>query len=249
MSDPLAARVFERYVRRQAARHFAGVHWRARGTPARWDPGIPTLLVANHSNWWDGFLAFLVGRSLGLRFHVLMEARHLARYRVFLRLGAIPLHRDHPRAAYADLTAAARLLTPGAGLWVFPQGERRPPDERPLHCERGAAQLALACSTPLRICPVAFRYAFLGEQRPEAFALVGEDWVRPTGGADTRRAVMAEIQAGLEATVDALDDLVAAERLDAFEPLAAGSLSVNKRLDRFRHAVGLLRGPFEARNG
>jgi hypothetical protein len=42
---------------------------------------------------------------------------------------------------------------------------------------------------------------------------------------------------------------VAAERLDAFEPLTAGSLSVNKRLDRFRHAVGLLRGPFEARNG
>lgn len=46
-----------------------------------------------------------------------------------------------------------------------------------------------------------------------------------------------------------LDEMVAAERLTAFQPLAEGRLSVNKRLDRFRHALGLLRGPFEARNG
>jgi hypothetical protein len=31
--------------------------------------------------------------------------------------------------------------------------------------------------------------------------------------------------------------------------LVTGKLSVNKRMDRFRHAVGLLRGEFQARNG
>jgi hypothetical protein len=29
----------------------------------------------------------------------------------------------------------------------------------------------------------------------------------------------------------------------------AGRLSINKRMDRVRHAVGLLRGRFEPRNG
>ena len=57
------------------------------------------------------------------------------------------------------------------------------------------------------------------------------------------------LQGRLERTVAGLDELVARERLDAFAPLTLGRLSVNKRLDRFRHAVGLLRGPFEARNG
>jgi hypothetical protein len=60
---------------------------------------------------------------------------------------------------------------------------------------------------------------------------------------------MTGIEAKLADTVRALDALVGAERLEAFRPLAPGRLSVNKRMDRVRHALGLLRGPFEARNG
>ena len=250
MSEAMAGRVFERYVRRQAARAFAGVHWRSAGAPERWRPNVPTLLVANHSNWWDGGLAFLVSRALGLRFRILMDARQLARYGFFRRIGALPLRRESRHAAYADLLAAGAELRGDTGLWIFPQGERRPSAERPLRCERGVAELVLAVPGPLRVCPVAFRYAFLSEQRPEAFALVGDEWIPgPAERAASRRALMERIAARLEDTVSALDGLVAQERVEAFRPLTAGRLSVNKRLDRFRHAVGLLRGPFEARNG
>jgi 1-acyl-sn-glycerol-3-phosphate acyltransferase len=248
---PIASGLFERYVRRQAGRHFAGVHWSARALPDRWDLDVPTVFIANHTNWWDGFLAFLVARSLGLGFQVLMEARHLDRYRTFLRLGALPLRRDRPREAYADLTAAVAYLRPRVGLWVFPQGARRPPSEPVAGSGRGAAHLALAYGRALRFCPVAFRYGFVGEQLPEAFVLVGEEWVYAPGpNRSARRApLMAGLERRLSATVDALDRLVREERFAEFEPLAAGRLSVNKRLDRFRHAVGLLGGRFEARNG
>ena len=131
MSERMVTRMFERYVRRQAARSFAAVHWRAGRVPERWRPNVPTLFVANHSNWWDGGLAFLVSRALGLRFRILMEARQLARYRFFLRIGARPRRRDPPRAALADLLAAGAELRGETGLWIFPQGERRPPGERP----------------------------------------------------------------------------------------------------------------------
>jgi 1-acyl-sn-glycerol-3-phosphate acyltransferase len=241
--------VFERYVRRQARRHFSAVHWTSRGALDHWNRAVPTIFVANHSNWWDGFLAFLVTRALGLGFQVLMEAKHLARYRVFLSVGALPLRRGRAREAYADLEAAAGYLEPGVGLWMFPQGARRPPAERFLHCERGAAHLALGHRGPVRICPVAFRYAFLGEQFPEAFAFVGEEWLPRRDEFASRAPLMRAIEERLSASVDALDVLVSRERLTAFRPLAEGRLSVNKRLDRFRHAVGLLRGPFEARNG
>lgn len=215
---------------------------------------MPTIFVANHTNWWDGFLAFLLTRELGLSFQVLMEARHLARYRVFLRLGALPLRRDRAREAYADLEAASGYLRPGVGFWVFPQGERRPPAASLVRCERGAAQLALGHPGPVRICPVGFRYAFVGEQLPEAFAMVGDEWLLPESPSPDRErprreTLMAAIEDRLSHTVAALDALVGAERLKAFRPLAGGRLSVNKRLDRFRHAIGLLRGPFVARNG
>jgi 1-acyl-sn-glycerol-3-phosphate acyltransferase len=244
-----AAWLFDRYIRSQVRRHFAGVHWAARGRPERWDRELPTLFVANHTNWWDGFLAGLLTRRLGLRFHVLMEARHLARYPIFLRVGALPIRRGEPRRAYHDLQAAAACLRPGSGLWIFPQGERRPARAPLVDCERGAAQLALTAARPLRLCSVALRYAFTGEQLPEAFLLVGDEWILEPGAFARREPLMREIERRLRAEIAALDALVDAEQLDGFRPLAHGRLSVNKRLDRFRHATGLLRGPFEARNG
>jgi 1-acyl-sn-glycerol-3-phosphate acyltransferase len=241
--------LFERYVRGQVRQHFAGAHWAGAERAASWDPALPILFLANHTNWWDGFLAVVVTGRLRRRFQILMEAKNLARYRVFLRVGAVPLHRDQPRRAYQDLVAAVYYLRTGAGLWIFPQGERRPPAEPLDRVERGAALLALRADRPIRICPVAFRYAFVSEQLPEAFVLLGEDWVLEPGVGADRDAVMGRMTEGLRATLAALDNLMAAERLDGFRPLAPGRLSINKRLDRARHAVGLLRGPFEARNG
>ena len=244
-----AARLFDRYIRGQVRRCFSAVHWTAQGTPDRWDRELPTLFLANHTNWWDGFLACLLSGRLSLTFQILMEARHLARYPTFLRVGALPMSRGQPRQAYRDLVAAAGYLRPGAGLWVFPQGERRPPREPLCGCERGAAELALRSGRALRVCPVAIRYAYIGEQLPEAFLLVGHDWVVRPGDQPARAPLMREMEHRLGGTVAALDRLVDAEQLDGFRLLAGGRLSVNKRFDRVRHALGLLRGSFTARNG
>jgi len=239
---------FERYVRRLAGRHFAAVHLQPTGALSELTAAEPVLFVANHTNWWDGFLAYLVGRELGTTFHVLMETRHLARYRFFLQVGALPIDRSSAPRAYADLERARVVMRPGVGLWVFPQGARRPAGE-PLTClESGAAHLALTAPVPVRICPVAFRYGYVGEQRPEAFVRVGESWVVQPGGGD-RRALTQKIGARMSAVLDALDADRELERLATFRPLVRGAPSLNKRLDRLRHRVGWLDGPFEERNG
>jgi 1-acyl-sn-glycerol-3-phosphate acyltransferase len=264
---PLAARAFARYVRWQARRSFAAVRWQGharlggRGGGASADQA-PVLFVANHTNWWDGFLSCLVSGGLGLGFRVLMEERNLARYRAFLRIGALPIRRTTPQERWADLEAARAHLVPGVSLWVYPQGERRPAAEpvgaaaggRPL--ERGAAQLALAAAAgrggPVRLCPVAFRYVFLSESAPEAFILLGEPWTVEGAGpvaSVRRRALGDEIERRLAAAVAELDARLAAEAVADFAPLVPGRLSINKRMDRVRHAMGLLDGPFEARNG
>ncbi len=225
------------------------MRWATLTDAGRWDRGVPTLFIANHTNWWDGFFAFLLGRELGLTFHILMDAAELARYGAIRWIGVLPIRRGELRGAYDDLAAAAPCLRPGAGLWIFPQGSRRPQGERPAHFARGAAQLALAHDGPVRICPVAFRYVFVSEQLPEAFALVGHP--RATGGTGEtdRRALTEDLERDTGGTLDALDALLADEAHGSFRTLVAGKLSVNKRMDRFRHAIGLLRGPFEARNG
>jgi chlorobactene lauroyltransferase len=247
---PLVERAFERYVRGQFARHFASIRWSSVTDRATGDDAVPTLGIANHTNWWDGFFALLISRELGLTPHILMEAAHLARYGAFRRFGALPLRRDRLRGAYADLLAADRCLQPGHLLWMFPSGSRRPQGERPAGFERGAAHLALVHAVPVRVCPVAFRYVYLGEQMPEGFALVGQPTLVAPGDPRARRRELTKcFEREVAETVDALDEHLRAEALGGFRVLVSGRLSVNKRMDRFRHAVGLLRGPFETRNG
>jgi 1-acyl-sn-glycerol-3-phosphate acyltransferase len=246
---PLAVWAFERYFRSLFARHFATVRWATLTDTTRWDRTLPTLLIANHTNWWDGFLSFLLARQLGLTFHILMDATELQRYRAFRWIGVLPVRRGVPREAWADLHRAGACLRAGTGLWIYPQGERRPHGQRPGRFARGAAQLALAHGQPVRVVPVGFRYVFVSEQLPEAFALVGHPRLVGPGCETDRRGLTALLERDTLDTLGALDALLAEEAHGSFRTLVAGRLSVNKRMDRFRHAIGLLRGPFEARNG
>jgi hypothetical protein len=246
----LPVRLFDRYVRAQFRKHFRSV--RLAPVPATgpgWDRTLPTLFIANHTNWWDGFFAFLVGRELGLTSHLLMEAENLRRYPLFRLVGALPLRRESPRRGYQDLADSRACLKPGAALWIFPQGARRPQGERLARLSPGAADLALRHGAPLRICPVAFRYVYLGEQLPEAFGWLGRHWVLEPGCYGHRRSLMPVLERDLLIAMDTLDGLLRAESLGGFRTVVEGRLSVNKRMDRVRHAVGLLRGRFEPRNG
>lgn len=250
---PFLARGFAWYVSRLAGRHFASVRWRIPEEGARWGED-PLLIVANHTNWWDGFLAHQVTRALGLQFQILMDAKGVDTYPVFRRLGAVPVRRSSVTGSVADLAAVAPNLRPGVALWVFPQGERRPAGAPVSGCEHGASWLALGAGRPVRIVPVGFRYPFLSEQLPEAFVLAGESWtVGGCGqGADlraARRTLTAEIERRLNAALAQLDACLAAESVSGFPVLVRGRLSINKRMDRARHAAGLLEGPFQRRNG
>ncbi len=256
--NPVAAALFARYTRRLVATHFAAVHLGgellAREGPRR------LLFVANHTNWWDGFLAVLLSARLGLHFNILMEARHLERYWMFKRVGALPMHRDSAPAAYADLVLAAGCLRRDrSALWVFPQGKRQPAAAPVAGTERGAAALALSAGPGVQIVPVAFRYAFLGEQLPEAFVWVGQPWsgteeippvgIGPAARRERRRDLARQVERRLGETLSRADAAIATERLDVFRPMLAGRLSVNKRLDRVRHALGTVEGEFRPRNG
>ncbi len=247
--SPFAVWAFDHYCRRLFARHFTTVRWTSRTDPATWDPAVPTLALANHTNWWDGFLVWPLTRALGRQGHILMEARHLARYPAFRWLGALPIRRGESRGAYQDLMAAGAYLRRDTILWVFPSGERRPQGERPAGFERGAAHLALSHGGPVRILPAALRYVYLSEQLPEVFVLLGWPWLVEAGSAQDRRTLTSVMEREVADALDALDERLRTEAVAGFDVLIEGKLSVNKRMDRFRHAVGLLRGNFEARNG
>jgi 1-acyl-sn-glycerol-3-phosphate acyltransferase len=244
---PAAAWAFSWYVERLARGTFASVRWRSATDWRRWDPAVPTLAIANHTNWWDGFLSHQVARAMGRDFRILMEKQHLDRYRAFLRIGALPMERRSPMQAMRDLAVATACLVPAGMVWIYPQGQRRPAGEAPRDLEHGAAWMIRHHEGPLRVVPVAFRYPFLSEQRPEAVLLLGEPWLLE-GPREARAAITVRLARMLVETLVVLDGDLAVERLDAYDTLVAGRASINNRLDRVRHALGLL-DEYQPRNG
>lgn len=243
-----AAWAFGRYLDRLARKTFTTVWWRSLDDWSAWPTGVPTLVVANHTNWWDGFLSHQVTRAMGRPFRILMETEHLMRYRGFLRVGALPIERRNARQAMRDLAVAARCLAGDTMVWIYPQGMRRPAVEPLRRLEHGAAWLIGQHAGPLRVLPVAFRYGFTSEQRPEGFVLLGEPWLVPPDRAAPRAATTDRLAAMLLETLSVLDADVAVERFEDYRPLITGPMSINNRLDRVRHALGLL-PDYRVRNG
>ncbi len=169
----LFERVFATYNRNLIARRFTGLRiaglkqLRARASDE------PLVLYANHSSWWDGLVIFAVGHECRLEQYAMMEARQLMMYPFHRKLGAFGVVRENAREAMRSIEYAAKLLDKtNRALWIFPQGETQLNDTRPLKMFTGAARIIKRMSVA-SVAPVALRYEFLDDFRPEIFVRVG----------------------------------------------------------------------------
>ncbi len=223
------------------------IQWSVRGMFARvrlreaaGDPraaSVPLLGVANHPSWWDGYLAMIVARQYGLPRYLMMDAPQLARYRFFAWAGCFSVDRADPREVARSVAFAAHLLATERQslVWLFPQAEITPADARPLVMHGGAAHVlrrASATGRDVGFLPVAWQYAFRGEQHPEAFIRLGAVEVLDATTARDTRSVTARIQSALTAQADALRDDIAADDLTAYRVVLHGKSGVNDAFDR-----------------
>jgi 1-acyl-sn-glycerol-3-phosphate acyltransferase len=144
------------------------------------------VACANHTNWWDGFVAgLLTAQRLRKRFYVVQEERHLRRYRFFRFAGAFGVDLDAPEKVVATVRHAQALLKqPGTVVWIFPQGRLMAPDE-PIRVRRGATFIATLAG--VAILPCALRYEFRDQENPYVFIAFGQPLPAPVAD-DTLRA-------------------------------------------------------------
>jgi chlorobactene lauroyltransferase len=135
----------------------------------------PLIIYVNHSSWWDGLVAFEISRAAKLDSFVMMEEKQLKKLFPFRWLGAFSVVRDKPREAIKSINYAVEILTENKNraLWIFPQGEIAPNDLRPIMFFNGAAKIIEKLENCLAI-PIAVRYEFLGEFKPEIFVKIGK---------------------------------------------------------------------------
>ena len=171
--DPWAEALFAVYNRRLLRGHFHAL--RLLGQPPAPPPGLPLLIVPNHSTWWDGlFLYELNRRLLGRRLHLMVLEEHVNRLRFLRRVGAFTIRQGRRGEVTSSLAYAASVLgDPANVLVLFPQGAIRHASCRPLGFQRGVENILARHGAPVGILPLAIRCEYYENQRPEALFLFG----------------------------------------------------------------------------
>lgn len=227
--NKLIGRVFAVYHNRLLKKHFFAVHLNGEENLKLIDDSMPVIMYANHSNWWDGFIAYLLtNRVLRKDDYLMMDIEQMKKYSFFRHIGVFSVDRNVPTEAVRSLTYAAELLSGTKKyMWIFPQGEMLPQDRRPLKFFSGITKIAEKTGN-INLVPVCFRYEFIKEQRPEVFISIGKP---ETISGKIPDELTESLRTTLESQLDKLKDNVITGNTSAFKTIFTGKNSRNKTFD------------------
>lgn len=192
------------------------------------------LLLANHSSWWDFFIAHWMNVSIPIDGYGMTDHSNLLKFGFFRRIGAFSVDRNDPASIRASINYTAELLSePGRGVWLFPQGKIECNDVRPLKFQHGLRVL-LQRTGRLRIVPTALRYDFWQDERPEAFIRFGTPvWV----GKDQKKDLIETWQRALTGELDQLRSDSLTQDASKFETIFRGKNSSHDRYHEIKTRI------------
>lgn len=221
---------------------FHRIHLR-QATPSPAPDWPPVILFGNHSAWWDAHLPMALNEERWRRDgYVMVEDTQLSRYPFFRWCGAFSVNRRDGRSAMQSVNYAVDLLTaaPRRILLIFPQGEILANDARPLRFFGGTGHIVKKVAAQAGACalyPMALRYEFIGEQKPDGFVSIAPPIVvrrDGNGPLPDSKSITAAMEQALTAELDQLRDDVTAYRFSSFETLIEGRWSINRWWDAVR---------------
>ncbi|MGJ3242730.1 MAG: 1-acyl-sn-glycerol-3-phosphate acyltransferase [Opitutales bacterium] len=186
--SPLHLHLLQTWVRWKLRRHFHSLEALTYDGPdltgKNWS--YPTILYGTHHSWWDTFFLLQFWRALKQEPWVMMEARNLARFPFFRKVGVFGVDLDDAKGRSESLLYALRLLKHAGDrrrvLLVYPQGRLVPYDGEWPPFQGGVAEL-LRLVPAARAVPVSlhirhgkymlpearfgFGKAFFGTRKPE----------------------------------------------------------------------------------
>lgn len=225
----LANGLFGMYHSRLLKNHFYRIHLAGKINLSEINSDLPVIFYANHSNWWDGFIAYLLtSRILKADDYLMMDIEQMQKYKFFKYVGVFSVNRNDAKDAMKSLNYAADILRNSKRyLWIFPQGKMQVQDRRPIEFFGGTAKLAEKLGS-VNLLPVAIRYEFLMEQRPEAFVSIGKPDVFESS---VPKDLTGKLQGKLTDLLDELKRKVTEGNISDFETIFKGKSSRNKTFE------------------
>lgn len=167
--------IFDLYNRSLLWRRFKRLNIKGLELLSDRDKNIPIVLYVNHSSWFDPLIAYRLSRLAKLDAYAMMEENNLRKLTFFRKIGAFSVVRENPREAVKSINYIVDEIKekPNRAVWIFPQGAIEPNDVRPLELFHGLARIVEKTGR-CYAAPVAMRFEFLQDFKPEAFVSIGE---------------------------------------------------------------------------
>ncbi|GEL08471.1 lysophospholipid acyltransferase family protein [Salisediminibacterium halotolerans] len=196
-------------------------------------PDIPAIYIINHSSWWDAIILFYLNQNvLQLNGRAMMSEDGLQRFPFFRKLGAFSIDSSSPKKIVASLQYAAEELQTGKHVFIFPQGDETPLEQRPVHFYDGTSYLLDKLpATP--VIPIGFYHGLFHHQKPDWFIHIDDPIVfHEKLKLKEKTAVL---ESGLEKTVDTLRERILSGPNDPlFEPVLSGRAGVAERFEKMK---------------
>src|SRR4030095_2954164 len=230
--NKLIGSVFSIYITRLLKKHFNSIQTSGEDNLSKLNASLPVILYANHYNWWDGFIAYLLtNKKLNADDYLMMDIEQMRKYSFFKYVGVFSVNRNDPREGMESINYAADLLKGTKKyLWIFPQGIMQPQDMRPLKFYSGITRIAEKLGE-INLVPAAFRYEFVNEQRPEVFIKIGEPDTVNNNIIDTKQYTE-YLQEKLTRNLDELKQYVLSSETNKFKIIFKVKSSRNKTFDK-----------------
>lgn len=141
------------------------------------EANIPTIVFAQHINWWDGIVGYNVLRRIfGKEIRLMIE--ELNRFPILRKGGAFSVNKKSPQASMAALKYSIDVIGDlNNVLYIFPQGIIKPPNFRPIEFQTGLAYIAQKSVEKygkVNLIPLGVNYCFLRADKPEVMVEVGD---------------------------------------------------------------------------
>ncbi|MGM9994463.1 MAG: lysophospholipid acyltransferase family protein [Candidatus Avigastranaerophilus sp.] len=197
----------------------------------------PCVFYATHMNWWDGIVGYnLMRRAFKVR-RVRMMIEEMNRFPLFSLAGAFPINKASAQEAMKSLKYIVDdMNSPDMGLWIFPQGIVRPPNNRPIEFQTGLAYIGQNIAKKhggVNLIPVAVNYTFLREDRPECLAVVSEPIIITKENANfDRHEFTQKIQTEFETVCDNQLKCLSEGDVTGYEYIFRQELPWNRKLEK-----------------
>ncbi|MCI0448197.1 MAG: lysophospholipid acyltransferase family protein [Chlorobi bacterium] len=227
----LVKSLFTLYHKSLLRKYFYQIHLAGEENIAKINNSLPVVIYANHSNWWDGFIAYLLSsRRLNADDYIMMDLEQMRKYPFFKYLGAFSVNRGDAKDAIKTIEYAAELLNKtNRYLWIFPQGLMQVQDRRPIKFFSGLVKIAVRLEG-VNLLPVAIRYEFLLEQRPEVFIKIAEPDI--VHNITNIKELTTHLENKLISSLYELRNKIIGQKLDEFKVIFKGKDSRNKTIDK-----------------